>query len=162
MSENSNGNATPKQMEDDILALLDGEQQQIALQFDAFLQASGLTVKQDGPTDWKIPYNGNNLCMIQLDPGNWRFTFFFGDYRGQFDVAFITTVHKNVKICTRCHDGCMFGIDTVLFGKEFENVCSQLTIQIDNPGSDTLEHIKMLIEYGKRIAPDSVSWHAHH
>jgi len=162
MSDKNNGDDIAKVMEDDILELFDGELKETALKFAAYLNVSQLTPKQDGPTDWKIPYKECHLCMIQLEPNSWRFTFFFGDYSGEFDQDFIAAVQENVQTCKRCHDGCIFGKDTTIFGKGYINACSQLTIQFDNPNDETLEHIKKMIEYSKKATPHSESWHAHH
>ena len=161
MSDKNNGDDIAKVMEDDILELFDGELKETALKFAAYLNVSQLTPKQDGPTDWKIPYKECHLCMIQLEPNSWRFTFFFGDYSGEFDKIFITAVQNHIKFCNRCNDGCIFGKDAAIFGKEYQNVCSQLTIQFENPNTKILEHIKVLIEYSKKNAPHNVSWHAH-
>ena len=148
-------------IENDILELFDGELQENALKFVAYLNANQLTPKQDGPGDWKIPYKEFHLCMIQIESNKWTFTFFFGDYSGEFDEGFITTVQGHVNICESCHDGCTGGIDKTIFGKEYINTCSQLTIQFENPNEKTLEYIKTLIECSKEIAPHSESWHAH-
>ena len=151
-----------KTIRDDILELLDAASQGPALNFAAFLTANQLTPKQDGPTDWKIPCEDCNLCMIQMEPNQWRFTFFYGDYSGDFDEGLISAVRDNVQTCQACHDPCTGGINTEIFGGQFANVCSQLTIQFTNPSEEELEYIKELIEYSKKIAPGSLSWHAHH
>jgi len=35
--------------------------------------------------------------MIQLEPNKWRFTFFFGDYNGDFEENFIATIQEHLK-----------------------------------------------------------------
>ena len=146
-------------MEDVILEIFDGELKETALEFAACLHANGLTPKVWRPEwvqnnyCWRIPYEERYLCKIQLEPNKWTFTFFFGDYSGEFDEGFITAVQENVKICTSCHDSCTSGMDTMIFGKEYKNACSQLTIEFANPDSNTVEHIKSLIEYSKKIEP---------
>ena len=149
-------------VEDDILELLDGEVKEAALKFAAHANVNQLAPKRWRPRCWKIPHNGCHLCMIQLEPNTWRLTFFFGDYNGKFDERFVAVVHEHVRICTRCHDGCTFGKDTTVFGKEFKNVCSQLTLQFENPNNDALECAKALLEHVKKNPPGNDSWHAHH
>ena len=162
MAEQNNANTQPRRMEDDILELFNGELKETALKFAADLTANRLTPKQWRPKCWKIPHNECHLCMIQLEPNKWKLTFFFGDYSGKFDEGFIKAVQENVRTCTSCHDPCTGGIDTMIFGKECLNACSQLTIQFENPNAETLGHIKQLLEYSKKVPPQSESWHAHH
>jgi len=160
MSENISVNTQPPKIEDDILELFEGELQQAALKFAAYLNANQLTPKNTGLRCWKIPYEDCHLCMIQLEPDNWKFTFFFGDYDGEYGNGFVTTVQEHVKICTCCNDGCSGGKAATIFGKEYKDICSQLAIQFKNPDSNSLEHIKTLIECSKITAPHSASWHS--
>ena len=147
-------------IEDDILELFDGGLKETALKFAAYLNENQLTPKQDGPADWKIPYEQYHLCMIQPELNKWTFTFFFGDYSGEFDEDFITTVQEHIQICASCHDGCTGGIDTTVFGKDIKNVCSQHPIQFNNPTEGDLKHIKNMLEFSKTYVADSVSYHA--
>jgi len=117
-------------------------------------------LKRDGDNTWKVSNGKHNLCMIQLEPGKWRFTLFHGEYTGNYSDDLAAAVHERVKICSNCHD-CTSGIDTNIFGKTFKNACSQLTIQFENPRFKDYEYIRELIEYGERIAPASKSWHVH-
>lgn len=160
MSEKNN-EATIKKIENEINELFDSDLKETALDFITYLNENQLTPKSWCPKCWKIPCKDYYICMIQLERNKWIFTFFFNDYSGEFDERFIKTVQEHVKICTLCNDGCTSGIDTTIFGKEYLNVCSQLTIQFENPNSNTLEYIKALIKYGKKIVPQSKSWHAH-
>jgi len=117
-------------------------------------------LKRAGSKTWKVSNGEHNLCMIQLEPGKWKFTLFHGEYAGDYGDDFVAAVRECVKICSQCHD-CTSGIDTMFFGKEFKNACSQLTIQFENPKFKEYEYIKEMIEYGERIAPASKSWHVH-
>jgi len=156
MSEKNNGVAITK-IEDEINKLFDGELKETALEFVAYLNANQLTPRLCSPTYWYIPFNECNLCLIFLKPNELGFSFFLGDYIGEFDENFTATVQKHVKICTPCHD-CIYGKEATIFGKEYTNVCSQGTIEFINPN---FEYIKILIECSKKIAPHSKSWHAH-
>ena len=147
-------------IEDVINKHLEGELKEQALEFVPWLKANGVTKWRNNPMDWKLPYGEHYPCMIQFDPNQWRFTFFAGDYSGDFEEGFAKAVQDNVKPCTSCHGGCIFGRDITIFGKEFTNACSQLTVQFENPDAATLDHIKKLFEYWRTAEP-SDSWHYH-
>lgn len=151
-------------IENVIMEVLEGESKNKALKFASYLNENKLTpaMWRNDKFTWKIPYSEYNLCMIQFESHKWIFTFFFGDYNGEFDEEFITSIQEHVQICKACNDGCMFGKDTTILGKKYRNVCSQLTIQFENPNDKTLENIKTLIEYSKQVVPcNKISWHAH-
>jgi hypothetical protein len=152
---------TPK-IEDEIIELLDGDLNQTALEFAAYLKTNRLSPKQwFGPNYWRIPYGDCYLCGIVVNKARWRIWFFKGEYRGEFEDEFIKTVQENVRPCIACTNDCPKGIDTMVFGREFPAACFQFPIQFENPNSSTLEYIKDLIEYWKAVAPHSDSWHSH-
>ena len=147
---------------DEILIYLDDGLRKPALEFAVYLNANQMMPKLWRPESktWLTPYKEWNICMIQFEPNQWKVTFFFGDYNGEFDDGLFTTaVQEHVQICTSCHGSCIGGMDTVIFGKAHTNACSQLTIQFTNPSSNELEHINKLVEY-KKTAPDSISFFA--
>ena len=142
---------------------LAGESQEGAVQFITSLNEDGFTPSMwwGNKTCWKIASDGINIAMIQFDPQLWRFTFFFGEYSGDFDDDFTVSVQDHVKFCESCHEACTRGMDAVIFGKPYRNVCSQLSIQFENPNADELKHIKKMMEYCVKHPPNGVSWHAH-
>jgi len=144
------------EIEKEIRKYLDGDLKERALEFAAWLRANGMA-----PQGGKIPYGGKYLCMIQIEQKQlWRLTFFMCDYSGDYDEGFTRAVQDHLQFCRACHDPCTGGMDITVFGNEYKNVCSQLTVQFENPDADTLEHIKQLLEYWKAV-PDTVSWHFH-
>ena len=147
------------QMEEVIQNFLDDELKEAALELSAYLTEKQLKIEKSGKTDWKIPYEKCYLCEIRFEPENWEIVFFSGDYSGDFDEGFIKTVQDSVKYCTKCHD-CTSATDTAIFGRKYKNVCGELTIRVKNPSGIKLEHVKQLIEFSKKIAPGSVSYHA--
>ncbi|MDR0286186.1 MAG: hypothetical protein LBI03_00520 [Clostridiales bacterium] len=147
--------------EDYIIEHLDGELKETALKFADYLNENQITLKPDGSPDGKIPYKEYYLCEIRIEPNKLEFHFWFGDYSGEFDEGFTSAVQKHIRFCRACHSPCTGGMDTIIFGKEFENVCSQHTVVFENPDEKELQYIKTLIEYAKKIVPDSVSYHAH-
>lgn len=148
-------------MEADILELLAGDLKDTALGFVAYLREHGMTPRQWFPNYWRVPYGKNYLCCIIVNKDRWRVFFFSGDYRGEFDEGFVEAVQDSVTPCVSCVDDCPKGKDMVVFGREFPNTCFQFPVQFVNPDGSALEHIKELIEYWKKIAPHSDSWHAH-
>jgi len=156
MSEN-----TVMKMEDKIHEFLDGDLKEIALKFAEYLNESNLAPINVGKDSCKIPYNEHHICMIQFEPNQWKFTFFYGDYNSEFDQDFIKTVQKNLKFCSPCHD-CTGALDAMIFGENYSNLCSQLTIQFTNPDNTTLENIKKLLEYCKDMIPNSKLYKSYH
>ena len=159
MSENVYAN-----FEEKILHNLDGELKQIAFIFVDYLKENQLTPLPDTyeNTCCKIPFNGKNLCKVWIHPNEIQFHFWFGDYSSEFDEGFKTAVQERVGFCDVCHEGCTGPFDVPIFGKELKNVCSQHTIVFTNPDDKTLEYVKAMVEYSKKIVPDSVSVHANH
>jgi len=155
---------TTQIFEDKIHECLDGEVKQIALNFVDYLKENQLTTLSDTyeGNAVKIPYNAKNLCKIWLNPNEIQFHFWFGDYSGESDEDFKAAVQARVGFCDICHQGCTGPFDVPIFGKELKNVCSQHTIAFTNPDNKALEYVKMMLEYSKKIVPDSVSYHANH
>jgi len=141
---------------------LDDELKKTALKFVDYLKINQLTALPDTyeKNAVKVPYDGKNLCKIWFHPNEIQFHFWFGDYCGVFDENFKTAVQKRVEFCDVCHEGCTGPFDVSIFGKVFNNVCSQHPITFTNPDNNTLEHIKTLVEYSKNVVSNSVSVHA--
>ena len=151
---------TSPQIEAEILERLDGDLQERALGFAAYLRANDLTPRQwFGPGFWRVPHEKNYLCGIVVEKDRWRFWFLKGDYSGEFAEGFVKAVHDHVRPCIECGGECPKGKDTTVFGKEFANTCFQFPVQFENPSGSTLEWIKELIEYWKKAATHSDSWH---
>ena len=147
-------------IEDEIYKILDGELQENALKFAAYLNENQLIPQRWFSLGfWRVPYEQHYLCGIHIKKDNWRFWFWSGDYSGEFDEKFLETVLDHVRPCITCTTDCQFGKDTTIFGKEFINTCIQFPIQFENPDDSTLECIKKLLEYWKKAAPNNYSWH---
>jgi len=166
-----------RKIEDAIINLLDGELQENALKFAAYLNENELSpislpYKMDnGRTiGVKIPHNGYYLgWMLVRENGEWLFQIFnfldFGEniHSDEKDEAFKKTVHDHVSICgAPCHDECWRAKDVKIFGKEFKSVCSQHSHDFVNPDGKTIEHIKKLIEYSKKTTPYIQQYHPTH
>ena len=152
-------------LKDRMFEKLSGEIRESSIKIIDYLSVNNLTVEPaaEGPDNFQVPYNGKNLCKIWLiDPDKIEYHFWYGDYCGDFDEDFKTAVQENVWYCWTCHEGCISGKDTSIFGKELKNVCSQHTIVFVNPNDEQLEYVKVMIEYAKKIVPDCISYHANY
>jgi len=112
----------------------------------------------------KIPFNNFYIGELEIKPDKWTFEIFnflqFGDFTDD-DAEFVETVHKQIRFCKTCHDNCWGAKDVVIFGKQFNNVCSQHSLKFENPDEKAVEHIKKLIEYSKKIVPHKEIYHCY-
>ena len=170
MSEPKNYN----KIEDAITDFLDGDLQENALKFVAYLNENELSpillpYKMDnGKTiGVKIPHNGHYLgWMLVKEKGEWMFQIFnfldFGQsiHTDEKDEAFKKAVYDHVDICgSPCHDECWRAKDVKIFGKEFKSVCSQHSRDFINPDEKTIDYIKKLIGYSKNARPYAQQYH---
>ena len=145
--------------EDAIQHYLDGDIRDSALGFAAWAKANGLAPRQDGvPAEWYIPYEEACLCHIRFEP-KYRFIFWYCDYSGEHDEGFMKAVQDHVVLCSTCHPEPCSGGDATIFGKEFKNVCKELTVQFENPDGAAFEHVKQLLTYWKTAWHTSQSYH---
>jgi len=99
---------------------------------------------------------GKTLCYFHLDgssdyPGPWTiWTDGECDYSAEHPDVPVSDEEKeiawaNANICASCGGSCSPGIQKVIFGKAFDNVCSS-AMAFNNPDSKTLECVKKLLE----------------
>ena len=151
-------------IEKEIRKHLDGDMQEGALEFVAWLNANGMAPQLwFGPGFWRVPYGEIYLCGIHLrgpHSNKWVIWFWSGDYSGEADEALMKFVEDHVGPCVKCGGDCKIqGLDMTIFGKEYTNVCCQFPVRFEDPDKNTLEQIKALIEYWKTAAPNKYSWH---
>ena len=161
-------------IEDAIVELLEGELQEQALNFVAYLNENELTPiplpyeMDNGKTiGSKIPYNGHYLGWVLIkENGEWCFQIFnyldFGEsiHSEEKDEEFKKIIYDHVKICkSPCHDQCWRAKDVKIFGKEFKSVCSQHSHDFVNPDDKMIEHMKRLIDYSKQTTPYKQQYH---
>ncbi|MCL2404246.1 MAG: hypothetical protein FWC92_01735 [Defluviitaleaceae bacterium] len=158
---------TMLRIEDAIQNLPAGSLRNNALSFVEFLNNEGLTPVKCPWTEnkWKIPFGEYYIGWISLSPKSWSYENFnylqFDEYVDD-DHKFATTIHKYVKVCKNpCHDECWGAMDVMVFDKQFNNVCSNHGLAISNPSMKTIEHIKKLISYNKKIVPRKHIYHCH-
>ena len=150
--------------EDLIEQRLTGEMKEVALSLAAYLNENQLTpIQSSEQTCWKVPCNGK--CLVGMWVGehnNLDVHFWYGDFSKELDAESASVIQERIACCYVCHDGCTGGLDTSVFGKDIENVCSQHTIQFNKPTANDLPHIKNMLEYSKKYMLDSESYHANH
>ena len=154
-------------IENAILGMRDGSAKNNVLQFVAYLNEEQLTPVKCSWIDgkWKIPFGDYYLGWINISAANWSYENFnylqFDEYVDD-DQDFSEYIHKHVKICNKpCHDECWGAMDVMVFGKQFDNVCSNHGRAFSNPSKKTIEYIKKLIGYNKKIMPREHIYHCH-
>jgi len=147
-----------KKIEDAIRAHLTGTAQQNALNFITHLQAKGAVFEDSDTYFWHPQYKGHGTIIINLevsDEGASLDTFIThlpNAWENQQDnVPNVSECVKeiiwaNVRPCeiTGCGD-CAPGINKVILGKEFTNLCGSF-LGIYDPDAETVECMKILVD----------------
>ena len=158
-NDNATQNARPA-LEDEIKKALGGDAQKNALDFAAFLRAKGMRIHPKHPN--AFTYMDEGVCVFVFQdienntPGGW--TLFWGDcdiYESegtQVDEALKEFARAHVGICGHFKSGGQYcgcgqqpGKRRVIFGKEFDNVCTSC-MAFCVPDAEALESIKKLVE----------------
>jgi len=139
-----------------ITETLAGDTQKNALDFAAFLKASGMTTGEGhGMVEGHsmVMYDGKVIAYMHMDgkpdlPGpwtiwpSWKQTVMDGFI---LDEATIAIVHANVNICSNCARNCARGSTKTVYGKSFDNVCGA-KLAFTDPNPETLKCVKTLLE----------------
>ena len=134
---------------DTIRTALTGHSHQNALDFVTFLSANGIIA---GGEHDEVRFGGACVCYIHLSgevdkPGPWS-VWPEGDYSDDGGhpisekVKSIARAHVNH--CTNCGGGCNPGSSKMIFGEDFNDVCSSVMAFCD-PDDESLECLKQLI-----------------
>ena len=142
MSEHNN---IPK-IEDEILAKLDGDMQKNALDFVAYMRATGMTNHANMANAFL--YDDKWICILTIDNGGWTIydnplTKYYDDF--PVDEELKKFAWANVHICATGHCDSSPGVNKTIFSKEYENVCTS-EVAFRNPNADTLQKIKQMID----------------
>ena len=146
-----------KRIEDVITKVLKGDAQKNALDFIAHIRASKDAEKypiimndENDETGW----NATNLGFIVITgtddfPGPWTMWVnaenLGADAKQPVDEYVKETAWAHVSPCGNCGGDCSPGTHTVVFGKEFKNVC-QHNLMFVNPNTETVDCMKKLID----------------
>ena len=138
-----------------ILECLDGEMQNIALDYIDFLKSLKMTPRWTNRNAWDVRYKNRGICKIYVWDDGW---FIRPSFNGDYDdglMTFLTEnkleeiIWNNIYHCRACGKSpatCMVKSKTIL-GKEFKGVCKCILFQFHNPNTDTIECAKKLIDY---------------
>jgi len=147
-----------KTIEEQMKAVLTGGTLTNALDFVAYLKATGMT-----HNDNRFSYMGQETCIIiffeyeGFPEGLWVICDCPIDGHDGFpiDDSLQEFARANVKICDKCC-GCPVprGGDKMIWGQEYKGLCSS-EIQFVNPDADALPKIKIFMELWKHIIADA-------
>jgi len=158
---------TTQKIEDAIQKLPAGSLRNNALSFATFLNNESFVPVKCPWTEgkWKIKFGNYYLGCINISSKSWsyeNFNFLQFDEFIDDDQEFNALIHKHVKTCNKpCHNECWGTMDVMVFGKQFNSVCSNHGLAISAPSKKTLEHIKKLINYNKKVVPRPHIYHCH-
>ena len=140
--------------------VLSGDTLKIALDFAAFIKANDMIA---GGEHGEVSYRDKCLCYMHLDgdeqaPGPWTI-WTGGDYSKELEDVPIDERTKeiawaHINHCASCGGSCSPGTRKVIFGKEFENVCSA-DMAFYLPDTETMECIKKLLRMRKIVLSNS-------
>jgi len=154
------------EIEDSIIDNFDGDARIAVLEFAAYLKDKYNLQKGTETNCWQVSFNNKNICKMWLNPSEVFISFFLSyfhvDYNDDFNNDFVTTIIQKIQNCYVCHDGCTGPFKVPILGRELENVCSQHTINFTSLDKESIEQMKALIEYCKKIEPNDISYHVHH
>lgn len=150
---------TELNIKDHICRELSSEEQEIALDFVAYLENNGLTFYKDNSDCWKnkiyywCKYNNDCVCFISIkdpdEPQNF-WTVWSDDIKSEWfnkydvDDEIKELAWKHIDNCGNC-GSCRGGRRKVIFGREFKAVCG-CTFRVDNLSIEDLSFLKKIIE----------------
>jgi len=145
-----------KKIEDVFKEVLSGDELINALYFAQFLNANGI-IQAD---QHAMHYNGECVCYVDTrNESHLWLVWTAGDYSSEYEdfpidgqTKEIAWAHANK--CGSCKDvDCSPGKTSIIFGKEFANIChgADVDMLFCNPDAETLEGLKKLVIMRKHI-----------
>jgi len=138
-----------------ISEVLKGETQKNALDFVAYLNKSDMAV---GENQSEVRYKDEIICYIHIDgsnqvPGPWTIWSDDNEIYECADASLDNCINEiawtYANVCGSCGGDCSPGKRKIIFGKEFDNICSS-TFMFTNPNAETLECVMKLLEMRKK------------
>ena len=78
----------------------------------------------------------------------WVLWFFASNYANTENEELIQLVFDHVGPCIKCSAACeVQGVDMNFFGRAYTNICYQFPVRFNNPDSETLQKVKLLIDF---------------
>ena len=150
-------------IEDYLTAILNGDTLRNALDYVAYLKKTGMSVETSDSNVFDIEIGSLSVYPVDGKPG---WTLYLGNYDSAFlngkcqnvptDEKLKNFAWEHVKTCHNfktngggCGCGSQPGKKIMLFGKDFDNVCT-FVLEITNPGGETLELAKQLAHVWKQ------------
>ena len=150
--------ARPK-IEDVIPEYMNGDMNESALDFVAWLRSNKLTPGQYGINRWKVSNKGTGICFIVLGSNVWKQ---HDSWVIRLDLTHIKEyeaemlneglkefVWANIHHCWHCA-GCAPGVDMTIMGKEYQGLCKTMILYSCDPGETEINAIKKLLEFEKK------------
>ena len=160
---------TKPKIEDVIGKHLEGDRQQNAWDFVAYLRENKLNPIWTATNAWWVNYKGKRLVSIRvrgintagitlgygLDPGSWHIGHWLQGFKFPDDLSdeLKQFIWANMQPCKHCMS-CAPGHSECFLGKKFETVCY---FRIENPTAEGLELTKKLLECKKKVIAGN-SW----
>jgi len=144
-------------VEDVLRVVLDGDELKPALDFIAYLRETKTSPSWSGVHNaWDASSKGKLLCKIwvQKSRGKWGVSLYLKNLskyeetiinEGLQDI-FWNSIHH---CCLECGGSCSPGVDKIILGKKFNNVC-RLSVEFGNPDEAEIVLIKRLLEWEKQ------------
>ena len=137
-------------IEEQIKNKLSGDMQKNALDFIAYMKAAGMTTHDTYSTAFE--YNGKWVCILIIGKNNWTIydnplTKHYDDF--PVDESMKEFVCAHVRKCTKCGCDSSPGINKLIFGRAFENVCTS-EVGFRNPDVETLQKVRQMIDIWKK------------
>jgi len=138
-------------IEEIIPEFLDGELKEAAFEFIAYLKLKKHTPRYSSFNSWKVSYKSKMLFYIKIEKNILSIAFHLEKFNCEHNEALIKAIQDNLSPCNACLKACRKGMELIVFGKKFTNICHYWTIKFVNPNINTLEHVKELMECRKGI-----------
>jgi len=150
---------TRPKIEDIIPEFIDGGLQKQLLNLAAWMQENKMKIGIAGANLWSAKCKGKSIFGVALGRSYGRDNKIWGvslnlnnltEYEDDvINEGLQGIVWDYIRYCAHC-SGCAPGIDTVLLGKEFKNICPGLILFINDPDETMLNGVKRLIELEKQ------------
>ncbi|MCL2286213.1 MAG: hypothetical protein FWC32_07595, partial [Firmicutes bacterium] len=146
-------------IEDIIVEFLEGDRQQNALEFVAYLRTNKLNPCYASYNAWWVNYKGKRLISLRvgckesvrygLSTGSWHIGHWLQGFNfpDNIDDELKQFIWENTLPCIHCQN-CAPGHSGSILGKHFESICY---LRIENPDANGLEHVKKLLECKKKV-----------
>jgi hypothetical protein len=145
-----------ERIENNIKEFFEGDMLKNALGFLVFLKANGMVA---GGEHGEVTFENKCICYMhigngQTKPAPWTI-WTEGDYSREYDSCPIDEDIKkiawdNINYCANCGGVCSPGKQKIVFGKEFNNVCSA-DMAFYVPDAESLECVEKLLGMRKHL-----------